>query len=1210
MALSNQSVVIDILGNVAGFVSDMDRATRAAKKSADDMQRQFRDVGRVIGGALAAGLTAVVAGTANAIHSMDKLADSAKKVGVAASTFSELKFAVEQSGATVEALDTGLKTLAKRMAEQPQLFAQLGISVKDVNGELKGTDVVLKEVADRFKSYKNGAGEAALAQQLFGRSGTELVQVLNEGSEGINAMAQEARDLGIAFSDDAAAAAQQFGDNMDKLKAITQGFFQNIANQVLPSLVNLQEVLIEDGKAAVAAGNDVSVFASALQWLLKIAVSVNAAFQIVGKTIAAVAASVTQNGQAMLAVITGIATRNEALVRAGVKNLTVFKDLGSDIAEEIEKAGRRIAAIEKPTVAAAESSAAALGLLPPPIIATGAAAAAAAPKTKELAHQLDAVTVSATQAEIALADAEALIEEIASGSIDRAAEQALRLRMALDEVSDPAMRRELEQWIETVESVEPAVTEAAESATYWSDMWGSAMDSVAGAFAGFIDGSTTSFKDFGHKLIDIAKRFLADLVQRFIATQLRLNVAANFSGGGGGAGGYAQAATGGQGWMSLLSGGGQASGFLGSTASQLYGYGVSNALGTGYGMYGTAANYAAASAYGPPAAMAGSGVGFGAMAGGAMGVAGGLGLLYMGAQTGNPAWGAAGGAAGAAMAGAGLSMMGFAQAGAAVGGPWGLIIGAVIGIIASFFMKEKPPSLDVIGSGLVGQAPYANLAPGMTFDSALGGGAIASIDSVSREARDKFIEGIVQFDQAIAQFLSPEQLAEIKQRIATSSQTFRNGAITVEDVLGGRLSLVLQSVAPEVAEYVNSLTDIEDKINGFGAAMVVWRDFEGPNTLGLASFGETMAALQSFTREGENLGQTIQRLVPVVSFMDATMDAFGITFEGARLAFIEFADDLVKALGGVERAGQLFNNAFAAIFSPSEIAGMNLERVQRYATEQFADIGLGPNATRAEIRAVIERAMRTGDDALLKEALEAAEAFGMLGAALEAVAQAAGTATNGIIILADTNTLTRPGGFDRSVDFIEDGPIPGSASAIEEFAVATISAGQAAIEAAEHLRDLADEYRNAQNGIQEWLDAQRFMDTSSLTPAERLAEAARQFDVKLVAAQAGDLDALRDITGIAQTYLEEGRGFYSSSDNYTSIEARVRGALEGLVAQDFTKKPTAGEQAIIDTIERESAIDRLRYDEMISLLSDVADESGDGTALLQRIIDARAGRVG
>ncbi len=99
---------------------------------------------------------------------------------------------------------------------------------------------------------------------------------------------------------------------------------------------------------------------------------------------------------------------------------------------------------------------------------------------------------------------------------------------------------------------------------------------------------------------------------------------------------------------------------------------------------------------------------------------------------------------------------------------------------------------------------------------------------------------------------------------------------------------------------------------------------------------------------------------------------------------------------------------------------------------------------------------------------------------------------------------------------------------------------------------------SALQSIQEWLDAQRLGDLSSLTPSERFDEANAQFIAAFAAAQGGDPEALRRLTGLADALLREGRGRFASSQGFTDLEERIRAALASLVAAGPTATPTTG----------------------------------------------------
>lgn len=61
--------------------------------------------------------------------------------------------------------------------------------------------------------------------ELFGRSGREMIPLLNQGAGGLREMAREARELGIVVSESFSRRAENFNDNLRRLKAALQGLF-------------------------------------------------------------------------------------------------------------------------------------------------------------------------------------------------------------------------------------------------------------------------------------------------------------------------------------------------------------------------------------------------------------------------------------------------------------------------------------------------------------------------------------------------------------------------------------------------------------------------------------------------------------------------------------------------------------------------------------------------------------------------------------------------------------------------------------------------------------------------------------------------------------------------------------------------------------------------------------------------------------------------
>ena len=235
----------DELLRVLREVNDELRDTSDATDDADDGAKAFRKTTALLGGALAATTAVVIKGTAEAIALGDAYGKMSERTGQSVERLSELKLAAENSDTSLGTLSRGITTLSRGMLDFVQrgtgpvgeALQQLGIAVTDANGNLRDADAVLDDVADALAGMENGTEKAALAAELFGGGvGRELIPLLNQGSEGIDRLAQKSRALGVVWSDEASQAAEDFGDSLNVLNTAGKGVFQTAAQFWLPTL--------------------------------------------------------------------------------------------------------------------------------------------------------------------------------------------------------------------------------------------------------------------------------------------------------------------------------------------------------------------------------------------------------------------------------------------------------------------------------------------------------------------------------------------------------------------------------------------------------------------------------------------------------------------------------------------------------------------------------------------------------------------------------------------------------------------------------------------------------------------------------------------------------------------------------------------------------------------------------------------------------------
>jgi len=245
---------VKITADASQLASEMQKAKAAVVANGNAMQGAVKKVGKEFNeafahinkfGAIAA--LAAVGGVGlflkKAIDTADEMSKMAQKIGMSTENLSTLAHAADISGVSIEQLQTGFIRLSKNAAdaangtgEAKDSFNALGIKLKDANGNLKSSDALLKEIADKFKGLKDGADKTTVAVNIFGKSGAELIPMLNQGSKEIEALQSRARELGLELSTEAGRAAEEFNDQVKDLAQNATGLGRQIATDLLPYL--------------------------------------------------------------------------------------------------------------------------------------------------------------------------------------------------------------------------------------------------------------------------------------------------------------------------------------------------------------------------------------------------------------------------------------------------------------------------------------------------------------------------------------------------------------------------------------------------------------------------------------------------------------------------------------------------------------------------------------------------------------------------------------------------------------------------------------------------------------------------------------------------------------------------------------------------------------------------------------------------------------
>jgi len=269
--------------DMTGAVGTVDQAMRQINRSIDRVKSAFGSMFA----SLAAGLSikAFAGFIKGSIEAADAVGRLSERTGLAVRDIAGLQIAYKQAGMSNDALEQSMGRMNRAMAEGNKAFEAMGIKVKNADGTLRPTRDVLGDVAEKFSHYQSGAAKAALAQSLFGKSGAEMLNVLNLGRKGLEEYDATAKRLGLTLDQDTTDKARTFTGTMDLMQQRIKGTGTQIAAGLLPTLQSLASEIIGTANDSQTLDKVTRGLSMGLKGLYSVAVAVSTAFMMVGTAI-------------------------------------------------------------------------------------------------------------------------------------------------------------------------------------------------------------------------------------------------------------------------------------------------------------------------------------------------------------------------------------------------------------------------------------------------------------------------------------------------------------------------------------------------------------------------------------------------------------------------------------------------------------------------------------------------------------------------------------------------------------------------------------------------------------------------------------------------------------------------------------------------------------------------------------------------------------
>lgn len=227
------------------FEKGIDNAERSGKSLGEKLSSSFDKIKKAAAIALSGAVIKkgidTIMDLANATSAAgDKIDKQSQALGLSRKAYQEWDYILGQNGASIDSLGVSMKTLnslvldaAAGGKESKIAFSKLGVSIHEL--ETMSMEDQFEAVVRAFQRMPEGAKKSALAVQIFGRNGMELLPLLNQSETSIDELRKRAEELGIIMSDDAVDASVAYNDAMDDLNRTFNGLKYSLGAKLLPT---------------------------------------------------------------------------------------------------------------------------------------------------------------------------------------------------------------------------------------------------------------------------------------------------------------------------------------------------------------------------------------------------------------------------------------------------------------------------------------------------------------------------------------------------------------------------------------------------------------------------------------------------------------------------------------------------------------------------------------------------------------------------------------------------------------------------------------------------------------------------------------------------------------------------------------------------------------------------------------------------------------
>lgn len=186
--------------------------------------------------AAAGAVTGLAALVTSAASSADELLTLSRNTGLSTDELQKMKYASERIDVPLSTITSAVERMKNNLNKSTDAWANIGVKVKDANGNFKSTEQIFQETLKALSRIDNETQRDAEAMKIFGRNAGELSGLIDDGGAALARFGQEAEQIGGIIPEEDLKKLGEFQDVLDQTKAKLSAAFAGVALNVLEAM--------------------------------------------------------------------------------------------------------------------------------------------------------------------------------------------------------------------------------------------------------------------------------------------------------------------------------------------------------------------------------------------------------------------------------------------------------------------------------------------------------------------------------------------------------------------------------------------------------------------------------------------------------------------------------------------------------------------------------------------------------------------------------------------------------------------------------------------------------------------------------------------------------------------------------------------------------------------------------------------------------------